>query len=39
MRAVQLVSESGYSGLRLITDYDPGRPGEGQVLVKLEAAA
>jgi NADPH:quinone reductase len=38
MRAVQLVSESGYSGLRLITDYDPGRPGEGQVLVKLEAA-
>ena len=38
MRAVQLTSESGYSGLRLTTGYDPGQPGEGQVLVRLEAA-
>jgi NADPH:quinone reductase-like Zn-dependent oxidoreductase len=38
MRAVQLTSKSGYSGLRLTTDYDPGQPGEGQVLVQLDAA-
>ena len=38
MRAVQLTAESGYAGLRLTEGYDPGRPGDGQVLVKLGAA-
>lgn len=38
MRAVQLTTEIGYAGLRLTEEYDPGRPSDGQVLVKLGAA-
>jgi NADPH:quinone reductase len=38
MRAIQLTSTTGYSGLELTTDYDPGSPGDDQVLVKVAAA-
>ena len=38
MRAMQLTSKTGYSGLRLNPGYHPGALGDGQVLVKLAAA-
>jgi NADPH:quinone reductase-like Zn-dependent oxidoreductase len=38
MRAIQLTKNSGYSGLTLTWEYDPGHLSRGQVLVELAAA-
>jgi NADPH:quinone reductase-like Zn-dependent oxidoreductase len=38
MRAIQLTAQTGYSGLRLTSDFHPGQLDEGQVLVELLAA-
>jgi NADPH:quinone reductase len=38
MRAVQLTSTTGYAGLELTTDYDPGSPDDNRVLVEIAAA-
>ncbi len=38
MRAVQLTEATGYSGVEITRDYDPGAPGDNQVLVAIAAA-
>jgi NADPH:quinone reductase len=38
MRSIQLTKATGYSGLELTSDYEPGRPGDNQVLVEIAAA-